>query len=195
MSHKYKAPAFIFISRNPKTCAGKMRDNDLIPKLEEYRLLISCAFHRLNSSSPKSNEEHLNGTQKDIVMWLTKSSIHFKFLVTVALEMCLNLAYSNENRENWLYIQKEIEEIKKNIPQNRLFRVHYFEDPPQHLPLTFQTTDAVEAYKDWYENPTGRKKRKTRNKKRQCNSYNCDWTNLVTDNGLLDFDFDFDIIT
>lgn len=179
MSHKQSDASFLFLSRNPSTCAEKHQVEDLCPKLKEYAGLLGTAFHRLRpmlaESLGLSYLSQMSPTQKEIVAWLIKSSAHYKFLLEVALKMCELSAVSNRS-SSWHSSQHEVRTLEKNVPELRYFDNHYFEDPPQHIPLVFHTTDAVEAYKKWYDSPVKKKTKKLSeaSRKRMRDRFDCD---------------------
>ena len=89
-------------------------------------------------------------SKKQIVQWVTRSFMHFEFVLKVALAACAEYTLS-AGVDEWHPSEFALLNIEENMPPSSFFRYDYWDDPPQQIPTQYHTTDAVEGYRRWYQ--------------------------------------------
>lgn len=154
---------FLFLSRNPAKCAQLIKKRELHERIRCYTEILCSGYwivkpkraKRLGLPRLVSKSE----SKKQIVHWVTRSFMHFEFVLKVALAACAEYTLSS-GADEWHPSEFALLNIEENMPPSNFFRHDYWDDPPQQIPIQYHTTDAVEGYRRWYKTTTLSSQRK-----------------------------------
>lgn len=137
-----------FLSRLIEECAKYHADVHVVKMILETAQLLFSAHHFMKTEFKDVPIKIFKLTHQNhpCALWVRASIQNYQWLSQLGLALCKEYTYRYEKKHS---CEEVLEWLVKNVPS---LPDKNFTDPPQAMPIEFQTKDCVIAYRQYYVN-------------------------------------------